>query len=426
MKFFNKKSVRAEPENDSNIVNNEDNLLRACLADEVITRDKAVQISALTGAVDLIANTVANIPIKLYKKEDDKTIEIKDDYRTYLLNEDTGDTLDANQMKQAVVRDYFLGKGGYIYVDWDGLKIRSLRYVFNEYISIVPNVDVIFKDYTILVQGRSFFPYQFVTVLRNTVNGMWGNGITQENSELLKVAYTSLLYEKGMVATGGNKKGFVKSQRKLSQAAIEALKKAWRNLYSNTSENVIVLNDGLEFQEASNTSVEMQLNQNKITNDSEIRNILGIPENINTADGDKAFLKYAISNFMGAFTTALNRALLTEKEKGIYYFEADMDNLTKADMDTRFNAYKTATDTGWLQIDEIREKENMEPLGIDMVKMGLQDVLYNPESDKMYIPNMNQSASLKNEIRADKNIIINGVEKSYKEKEVKNGGKGRT
>ena len=425
MKFFKKTSVRAEPENDSNIVNNDDNLLRACLTDEVITRDKAVQISALTGAVDLIANTVANIPIKLYKKEDGKTIEIKDDYRTYLLNEDTGDTLDANQMKQAVVRDYFLGKGGYIYVDWDGLKIRSLRYVFNEYIAIVPNIDVIFKYYTILVQGRSFFPYQFVTVLRNTVNGMWGNGITQENSELLKVAYTSLLYEKGMVATGGNKKGFVKSQRKLSQAAIEALKKAWRNLYSNTSENVIVLNDGLEFQEASNTSVEMQLNQNKITNDNEIRNILGIPENINTADGDKAFLKYAISNFMGAFTTALNRALLTEKEKGIYYFEADMDNLTKADMDTRFNAYKTATDTGWLQIDEIREKENMEPLGIDMVKMGLQDVLYNPESDKMYIPNMNQSASLKNEIRAYKNIIINGVEKSYKEKEVKNGGKGR-
>ena len=70
MKFFNKKSVRAEPENDSNIVNNDDNLLRACLTDEVITRDKAVQISALTGAVDLIANTVANIPIKLYKKED--------------------------------------------------------------------------------------------------------------------------------------------------------------------------------------------------------------------------------------------------------------------------------------------------------------------------------------------------------------------
>ena len=39
------------------------------------------------------------------------------------------------------------------------------------------------------------------------------------------------------------------------------------------------------------------------------------------------------------------------------------------------------------------------------------------ESDKMYIPNMNQSASLKNEIR--------GVEEFYKEKEVKNGGKGR-
>ena len=77
----------------------------------------------------------------------DKTIEIKDDYRTYLLNEDTGDTLDANQMKQAVVRDYFLGKGGYIYINRIGNTIRSLHYVDEEEISFLTNEDPIFKDY---------------------------------------------------------------------------------------------------------------------------------------------------------------------------------------------------------------------------------------------------------------------------------------
>ena len=51
--------------------------------------------------------------------------------------------------------------------------------------------------------------------------------------------------------------------RKLAKEAIEALKTAWRRLYQNNTENVVVLNEGLEFQEASNTSVEMQLNENK-------------------------------------------------------------------------------------------------------------------------------------------------------------------
>ena len=221
----------------------------------------------------------------------------------------------------------------------------------------------------------------------------------------------------------------MKSTKRLTQEAIDALKKAWRKLYSNATENVVILNEGLEFQEASNTSVEMQLNENKKTNGQEIRTILGVPDDIGTEQGDKAFIKYCINTFMGEFMTALNRALLLESEKGIYYFAPDMYELTKGDEDKRYNAYKTAAETGWLQIDEIREKENMEPLGIDMVKLGLQDVLYDPKTKDIYIPNMNQSFKLGEgngternadevltEIRASsrKNLIITGAPGSGK------------
>ena len=44
-----------------------------------------------------------------------------------------------------------------------------------------------------------------------------------------------------------------------------------------------------------------------------------------------------------------------------------------------------------MQIDEIRFKENLEPLGLDFVKLGLQDVLYYPKKGGMtFVPNMNQ------------------------------------
>ena len=61
---------------------------------------------------------------------------------------------------------------------------------------------------------------------------------------------------------------------------IDTLKRAWKNLYTNNSENVIVLNDGLEFQEASNNSVEMQLDQNKNTLTAEIKSIFHIKEDV--------------------------------------------------------------------------------------------------------------------------------------------------
>lgn len=370
-------------------------LLRAWLSGENMTRAKAMQIPYVAGAINEIAKTVANIPIRLYRKEGKKVIEIADDPRVFLLNEETGDTLDANQMKQAVVRDYYLGRGGYIYVNWDGLDVESLHYVFSEYVAIAPNTDVIFKDYAILIQGRTYFPAQFIRVLRNTDNGMQGNSIVDQNSMALNVGYSTLEYEKGLVKTGGNKKGFVKSAKKLSQAAIDALKNAWKRLYQNNTENVVILNEGLEFQEASNTSVEMQMNENKKTNGEEFRRLLGIPDDLGDEAGDKAFIKYCINTFMGEFMTALNRALLLESEKGTYYFAPDMSELTKGDIDKRYEAYKVAADTGWLQLDEIRAIENREPLGIDMIKLGLQDVLYNPKTSEIYIPNMNKSYKIK-------------------------------
>lgn len=389
--------MRAEPEKEEKVLDESqvsDQLLRAWFSEENITREKAMQVPSVAGAICEIARTVASIPIRLYKKENGKVIEVEGDRRVYLLNEETGDTLDANQMKQALVLDYYLGRGGFVYVDWAGLEVNSLRYVYSEYVSIAPNADVIFKDYAILVQGRSYFPDEFVRILRNTRDGMFGNGIVEQNKKALSVAYNSLSYEEGLVKTGGNKKGFVKSAKRLTQGAIDALKEAWRKLYQNNTENVVILNDGLEFQEASNTSVEMQLNENKKTNGEEFRRILGIPNDLGTESGDKAYIKYCVSTFMDEFVTALNRALLLESEKGTYYFAPDMYELTKGDADKRYSAYKTAAETGWLQIDEIRKKENMEPLGMNVIKLGLQDVLYDPKTQTVYIPNTNKTVKI--------------------------------
>lgn len=74
--------------------------MKAFLGNDEMTREKSMQIPALAGAINEIAETVANTPIKLYKRGKKRVEEVKGDCRVYLLNEDTGDTLDANMMKQ--------------------------------------------------------------------------------------------------------------------------------------------------------------------------------------------------------------------------------------------------------------------------------------------------------------------------------------
>ena len=360
-----------------------DVLLKALLSNEVITREKALTLPAVSGAVDFICNSVASMPVKLYKVKDGNVEEQVKDSRVKLLNGDTGDTLDAFQMKKAMVEDYLMGKGGYCYIERSRNEVVSLRYVEDIYITVLKNFKPIFKDYVILVEGQQYNPYDFVKLLRNTKDGASGIGVTQEVSKALETAYQTLLYQLSTVQAGGNKKGFLKSLRRLGQDEINTLKQAWANMYANNSENVVVLNNGLEFQEASNNSVDMQLDQNKNTLRNEINNIFHIYPN----DFLRTF-KEAIYPILKAFETALNRDLLLEKEKKNHFFEFDVKEIIKSSLEDRYQAYKLAKETGFMTLNEIRRAENLNWIeGLDVVNVGLGAVLYDTEKHVYYTPN---------------------------------------
>lgn len=391
MKFFKFRNKNQEKENE--IRQSDDLILKSFLSEDTISEREAMNIPSVSKCVNLIADTVSMIPIKLYKEEflngKRKTVEIEDS-RCDLFNLDTKDTLGGADFKKALVRDYLLFGSAYAYINKRRNTIKSLNYVSNENVCITGNFDPIFKDYNILVRGQSYKPFEFLKILRNTKTGAQGVGIIEENQEVLKVAYLTLKFEQNLVSTGGSKKGFIKSEKKITKEAMESLKRAWRELYCNTENNVIVLNDNLDFKEASNTSTEMQLNENKNSINNSILDIFGVPTDWNW----ETFIKTAVMPILTTIECALNRDLLLEKEKKSFYFAFDTKEITKGDIKTRFEAYKMALDANLMQIDECRYMEDLEPLGLNFIKLGLQDVLFNPQTKEVYTPNTNKVTNI--------------------------------
>ena len=386
----------------------DDVLLSAILSQDSISCEQALNIPAVARCVNLISETVSMIPIKLYREDTAdgkrKTVEVTDS-RCDLLNEDTKDTLDGAQFKKALVRDYLLNGNAYAYINKQRNSVKSLHYVDSKNITINQNFNPIFKDYNILVHGQTYKPFEFLKILRATKDGARGSGIVEENGELLKVAYTTLKFEQNLVSTSGNKKGFINAKNRLTKEAIDALKAAWYKFYSNNDENVIILNEGLTFQEASNTSVEMQLNESKKSMSDSILELFGVP----TDWSWETFIKTAIMPILATFECALNRDLLLEKEKKSFYFAFDTKEIIKGDIKTRFEAYKTALESNLMQIDEVRYLENLEPLGLNFIKLGLQDVLFNPVTKEVYTPNTNQITNIENKNGGLKNEQFNSI-----------------
>ena len=372
-----------------------DTLRAALLGTERISEDKAMNIPSLAACIGFIANKVAELPIKLYQEDGEETKELKDDDRIKLLNDATGDLLDVYQLKHAVVRDFLLFGAGYIYPERKRNKFVSLRYIKNNMVSVIKNADPIFKKADFVVYDKKFRDDEIIKVLRESNDGVTGVGIIEEANELLTVIYRSMIFEKYLVANGGNKKGFLKSARKMDKESMKSLTKAWEKLYSNNGNNMMVLNDGIDFKESSNTSVEMQLNENKKSNNDYVCEIFNLsPSVVSGAANDEAYtaaIKTAVMPVIRAFETALNQGLLLESERHRHYFAFDTTELLKGDILKRYQAYQIGLANNFLQADEVRYKEDLKPLGFNFIRLGLQDVLLDPKTNTIYTPNTNQT-----------------------------------
>lgn len=369
-------------------------LLRALVGTTEITPETAMEIPAFSAAVDFIANTAAMLPVKLYHEipGQRKTEEITDDRRLFLLNDEANSTMNAYDAKRAQIRDMLINGAGYLYINGG----ESLHYVKHCDISVTSNSDPIFRDFDIFVGGRRYYPFDFVILTRGSSDGVTGIGAVKEHKTLLSAMFNTMKYENMISRTGGNKKGFLQAEHKLSKEAFETMKRAWEELYANNGNNMMLLNDGVKYVPSASTSVEMQLNENKQTNSEQIASIFELsPEIINGMADTQQYIsavRTAVIPVVVAYQAALNKSLLRESEKGRYYFALDTTELLKGDTLSRYQAYAIGLKNGFMQIDEVRYLEDKEPLGFNYIKLGLQDVLLDPKTGAVYTPNTNQTA----------------------------------
>lgn len=353
-----------------------------------VTRQQALSVPAVASTLFLISGIIAGIPVRMYKREGNTIAEILDDERIKLLNIETNSILGAYETKQAMINDLIMEGACYCYIGKNGNSAESLQYLPKHRVSLLDNGKLIDRQIYYLVDGNFYDNFNIMSAVRNCSDGVHGRGLLDDNAMHISSMYNALVYENGVISKGV-RKGFLKSEGRLTVKALEALKKAWRYMTSKLgTSDVIVLNKGITFESADSTAVENQLNESKQTNADLIYKIFGFTDK--TFIDEKAFnifVKTTIMPIVNCFIEAINRSLLLETEKGSYYFSLDMNDLLKADMLTRFNAYKTALESNWINVDEIRKREDLSPMGIDFVSMNLANVFYYPKTKKVYTPN---------------------------------------
>lgn len=378
-----------------------------------VTSKNVTEIPMVNANINYIAGRIAPLKVKLYKKEDGKIVEIKGDVRTRLMNNDCGGVISAYNTKFNMIKDYLIQGRSHIFVERKGLKINSLRYVNPSDVMIMGNNDPIFKEVQYSVMGKPYKDFDFIT-LANTTDGVTFSGLINQNKTLLESAMYMLNNNKVSAKNSNAPKGIIESDIPLGQEELDALKSSWRKFVNSGTEQSFVLNQGLHFQNVGGNNQQNQIVEQQTLLDKQICALFGTSiELINgTANEqvEKGFLRSKLIPLLDKIIEEYNRVLLLESEKlDGYFFAFDLSEISKdASMKDRMEAYKVGLESNILDINTVREIENLPriPNLDNVLKMNLSDVLFNVSNGNSMILNLGKTVDL------DGNNIEDGTKSS--------------
>ena len=359
-----------------------------------------LNIPSLSGGVNLISDLVSTLNFRLYKKTTkDRVTEVKKDYRLRLLNKEPNNLMTGQNIKRAWIKDLILNGETYTFLEKTGNTVNGLYYVESQNVNVLLDNGSIHKNATLQVDGKDYNLFDFIIMVNNSKNGVEGKGVIQENKDLLDLALKtqtllSKIFSKNNIVTG-----VFSTDKSLGRDEFDQFKNSVNKVAEGES-NAIALNKGTTFTPISTNNKDQQVLESMIDINNQIRDLLKIPTNISTTEGYKYFIKNCINTWVKIIEDSVNRSLLleTEKDKG-YYFEIDMDSISKADVLERFNAYALGLNNGIFSVNEVRTKEGMETVeGLDIHKLSLGETYFNQNTGKMYVPNTNSTVSMEGDV----------------------------
>lgn len=382
------------------------------------TAYNVMQISTVESCINLIANSIAQMPVYLYEYDkENNRIEIENDNRVKLLNKQPNKYMNAYTFKKNMLSDYLLHGAGYAAIEkseYDfGFEIDELHYLPRESVTVTPLKQGYkpaggkFKITTTTGEGIQkqssidTLTEQYVLRLLNKTNdGVTGVGILETARDLLERALQEDRYLLKIYQNGAMIRGVLQTKNRLSQANIDRLRQSFKSIYSGThnSNLSMVLEEGLEYKPITMSPADLQFNEFKKATVSEICRVLNVPESLISTDANKYgtisennlhFVKYCLGPIIKAFEQALNQSFLDDEERERMEFKFDVEELERATEAERYKSLIEATGGPILTLNEAREKIDLPNVegGNDM-KHSLGHVLQDTETGEMTVPNM--------------------------------------
>lgn len=336
----------------------------------VFDTDKALTLTAVWCAIRLLAESVSSLPVSVYSKQAN------------------GDKLeDSKSPIYNLVKfkpNYYQNK-----ITFFEFIMLSICTEGNSYVQIVrnnsgtpvqlicldpSNVSVVVNNNELFYQvdGGSVLDSSDVLHIKTiTDDGVTGLSPISQCAKALNWGVSLEEFGSTFFSNGAKPSSILQTDRALSDTALQRLKTSFNNNYGKlkNSNSTIVLEEGLTFKPISISPEQAQFLSSRQFSIEEVARIFNVPPHMlkdlskssfnNIEMQSQEFVTYTLMPYITRIEQEMNLKLFRTNELGKTFIEFNVNGLLRGDVKSRTEAYKTAITNGYMSINEVRQKENM-------------------------------------------------------------------
>ena len=345
----------------------------------IVSPEAALAISAVYACVRILAETVAQLPALIQKRMEDGGKERAPEHEMYpLIHDQPNRWQTAFEFWEMLMAHLALRGNAYAYIYREMGTIKALIPMHPSRMSVeqLPNLKLRYKYRESDGSATSYVQEEVFHLRGLSSNGITGISVVSLAKDSFGLSLATESFGNRSFTQGARPSGILTTDKKLGKEAADRMATDWQETYGSIEgkQKVAVLEDGLKWMSVAMTSEDAQFLETRKFQITEIARWFRIPPHL-LGDLDRAtfsnieqqsleFVIYTMMPWLRRLEQGILRDLIDEKET--YFAEFLVDGLVRGDIKTRYEAYASGINAGWLVPNEAREMENRNKLeGLD-------------------------------------------------------------
>lgn len=344
-----------------------------------VDEQTALRMIAVWACVRVISETVAALPMPVYRRLS-RGRERVYDHRAYrLLNQQPNPEVTPMVFREAVTAHALTWGNGFIYVlrerytgDPDSLWL--LLPDRTHPVRVGPERRLMYR--TRLPDGTQVDipPRDIIHIAGLGFDGLVGYSPIRMAMEAIGAGLAAEEFANRFYSQGTHIGGIVEIPGALSETAQKRLSESIKETHQGLGRShlFMILEEGVKYHKIGIPPNEAQFLETRKFQAEEIARLYRVPlHKIGLMDRSTfsnieqqaiEFVTDTILPWCRRWEQAVNVRLFDEREQREYYAEHLIDGIMRGDMKTRYDSYAIGRQWGWLSANDVREKENMNPI----------------------------------------------------------------